>query len=63
MILKDGGGFSQLEEKALLMERKEETEAQSGPMSWGRYQEHLDAAEAEDAWLQRSQMTESGFIF
>lgn len=33
MILKDGGGFSQLEEKSLLMERKEETEAQSGPMS------------------------------
>ena len=33
IILKDGGGFSQLEEKALLMERKEETEAQSGPMS------------------------------
>ena len=32
-------------------------------MSWARYQEHLGAAEAADAWLQRDQITESGFLF
>ena len=37
MILKDGGGFSQLEEKALLMEKKEETQGQQDREYWSNH--------------------------